>query len=83
VRFAIAAVLAIASMAAAATDFTPFELTTSVDLRAVAVDSPLTSFTEGGTGLLRFDEDHDGLRLGRIVIEAAARCSKPFMRSSS
>jgi hypothetical protein len=56
-------------MGAAAADFAPFELTTSVDLRAVAVDSPLTSFTEGGMGLLRFDEAHDGLRLGRVVIE--------------
>jgi hypothetical protein len=68
-RFAIAAMLASASVSAAAADFTLFELTTSVDLRVVAVDSPLASFTEGGMGLLRYDEAHDGIRLGRVVVE--------------
>ena len=47
------------------------ELIVEVDMRAVAVDSSLESFTEGGLGLLRFDEDHEGLQLGRIVLDAS------------
>jgi hypothetical protein len=39
----------------------------------VAADSPLTSFTAGGTGELRFDEEHDGLRLGRLLIDYRAQ----------
>src|SRR3954465_14476177 len=37
----------------------------SLDLRAVASDGQ-TSFLLGGQGKLRFDEDHDGIRLGRL-----------------
>jgi hypothetical protein len=48
-------------------------LEVEVDLRAVASDSPLTSFTAGGTGELRFDEEHDGLRLGRLLIDYRAQ----------
>ena len=47
------------------------ELTLQADMRAVVVDSPLASFTEGGLGVLRFDEEHDGLQLGRLLIDVA------------
>lgn len=47
------------------------EITAQIDLRAVVVDSPLDSFTEGGTGQLRFGGDDDGLRLGAVMIDAA------------
>jgi hypothetical protein len=47
------------------------EITAQIDLRAVVVDSPLDSFTEGGTGQLRFGGDDDGLRLGSVMIDAA------------
>ena len=47
------------------------EITAKIDLRAVMVDSPLDSFTEGGTGELRFGGDDDGLRLGVVMIDAA------------
>ncbi len=47
----------------------PHEFTAQVDVRFIAVDSSLKSFTEGGTGLLRFDEDHDGLQLGNVMLD--------------
>ena len=47
------------------------EITAQIDLRAVVVDSPLDSFTEGGTGQLRFGGDDDGVRLGAVMIDAA------------
>ncbi len=37
----------------------------SVDLRAIAVDAP-TSYLYGGLGKLRFDDDHDGIQVGRL-----------------
>ena len=37
----------------------------SVDMRLIAVDAP-TSYLYGGLGKLRFDEEHDGLQVGRI-----------------
>jgi len=43
-------------------------LDAELDLRLVAADTDLTSFTDGGLGELRFDEDHDGLRLGRLLL---------------
>jgi len=54
------------------------ELTVQADMRAVAVDSPLPSFTEGGLGVLRFDEAHDGLQLGRLLIDATGPLSETF-----
>lgn len=52
------------------------EFTAMADLRAVAVDSPYTSFTEGGLGLLRFDEAHDGLRLGSLMLDITGPLSE-------
>lgn len=49
----------------------PHEFTAQVDLRLVAIDSPLTSFVDGGLGLLRFDEEHDGLQLGFLMLDYA------------
>jgi hypothetical protein len=37
----------------------------SVDMRLIAADGP-TSYLDGGLGKLRFDEDHDGLQVGRL-----------------
>jgi hypothetical protein len=47
----------------------PHEFTAQLDMRLVAVDTPLDSFTEGGLGLLRFDESHDALRLGNLMLD--------------
>ena len=47
----------------------PHEFTAQLDMRLVAVDSPLVSFTEGGLGLLRFDEAHDGFELGNVMLD--------------
>lgn len=47
------------------------EFAAQIDLRAVVVDSPLKSFTEGGTGQFRFGGDEDGVRLGTLMIDAA------------
>jgi hypothetical protein len=41
------------------------QLDLSVDLRLVASDGR-TSYLDGGLGKLRFDEDHDGLQIGRV-----------------
>jgi hypothetical protein len=41
------------------------QLDLSVDLRLVAADGR-TSYLNGGLGKLRFDEDHDGLQIGRL-----------------
>lgn len=45
--------------------------TAQIDVRAVAVDSPLASFAHGGLGLLRYDEDHARLRLGNLMANLA------------
>jgi hypothetical protein len=47
------------------------EFTAQMDLRYVAVDSSQTSFVDGGLGSLRFDEQHDGVQLGRLMLDAA------------
>jgi len=44
----------------------------SIDVRAVAADG-LPSYLEGGGGKLRFDEDHDGVRIGRIFLDYRGR----------
>ncbi len=44
-----------------------YEIALQADVRWVHVDSPLAAFNENGLGLSRFDEDHDGLRLGRAL----------------
>lgn len=59
------------SQSALAQDAHAHEITAQIDLRAVVVDSPLDSFTEGGTGQLRFGGDDDGIRLGALMIDAA------------
>ena len=41
------------------------EFDLSVDLRAVSTDATATRLT-GGLGKLRYDEQHDGLRLGYV-----------------
>ena len=41
------------------------QLDLSVDLRLVAADGR-TSYLDDGLGKLRFDEDHDGLQIGRL-----------------
>jgi hypothetical protein len=51
-----------------AIDLGPYQITLQADARWVQVDSPYASFTEGGLGLSRFDEDHDGLRVGRVLV---------------
>jgi hypothetical protein len=50
-----------------ALDFGAYEITLQADVRAVVVDSPYDSFVHGGLGLLRFDERHDGVQLGRVM----------------
>jgi hypothetical protein len=47
------------------------EFTAQLDMRYVAVDSSLASFVDGGLGSLRFDERHEGLQLGRLLLDAA------------
>jgi hypothetical protein len=57
------------------------EIVIQVDIRAVAVDSPLESFTEGGLGLLRFDANHEGLQLGRFLLDATGPLSETLRYS--
>ena len=58
-----AALLLLALVSASARTEGQFDL--SVDMRLIAVDAP-TSYLYGGLGKLRFDEDHDGLQVGRL-----------------
>jgi hypothetical protein len=62
-------ILASIALPAAAMDTSPYEAHGYIDVRAVAVDSSLTSFKDGGLGLLRFDEDHDGMQFGRLTLD--------------
>ena len=43
-----------------------------IDVRAVYADGA-TSFLDGGTGRLRFDPDHQGIRIGRLMLAARYR----------
>ena len=61
--------LAASAVPASAVDLGPYEAHGYVDLRAVAVDTSLVSFTQGGLGLLRYDEDHDGVQFGRLAVD--------------
>ena len=49
----------------------PYEVHAIVDIRAAGIDSPLDSFLHGGLGLLRFDDHHDGLQLGRLALDVS------------
>jgi len=69
---ALASMLAFGPLAAAAGD--RLELTGLLDVRAVYTDAD-TSFLNGGSGRLRFDKNHDGLRLGRALLAAKFRVS--------
>ncbi len=53
----------------------PLDVRIGLDVRAVAVDST-PSFIEGGFGRLRFDEQHDGLRLGMAWLDARYRLTE-------
>ena len=55
------------SHAALAIDAGPYEIALQADVRWVHIDSPYVSFTNGGLGLLRFEADRDGPRLGRLM----------------
>ncbi|HVF15514.1 MAG TPA: hypothetical protein VNA21_01340 [Steroidobacteraceae bacterium] len=68
----------IACIACSSADAYEHELFLQADVRAVAVDSPLQSFTEGGMGLLRFDEEHDGVQLGRVLLDVAGPLRETF-----
>lgn len=68
--------IALLSAAACGADFEGHELTLQSDVRWVAIDSDLASFTQGGLGLLRFDDDQEGLRLGRALIDLAGPLSE-------
>ncbi len=43
-----------------------------IDVRAVYADGT-TSFLDGGSGRLRFDPDHQGIRIGRVMLAARYR----------
>ncbi len=51
-----------------------FELQGLFDLRAVHADGA-TSYIYGGDGRLRFDPEHDGLRIGRVLLSGRYRLS--------
>jgi hypothetical protein len=63
------ALLSLCAHVASAVDVGPYEITVQLDMRWVDIESPYTSFTNGGLGQLRFDEAHDGLRLGRAMVD--------------
>ena len=47
----------------------PYDLTVQLDLRLTAAQSPLSSFSQGGLGLLRYDESHQGLHAGPLMLD--------------
>lgn len=53
----------------------PLDVRMGVDVRAVAADSS-SSFMEGGLGRTRFDEQHDGMRLGLAYLAARYRLTE-------
>ncbi len=53
----------------------PLDVRIGLDVRAVAADST-PSFVEGGLGRTRFDEQHDGLRLGIAYMDARYRLAE-------
>lgn len=55
-------------VACLAADWEGHELSLQIDVRYVDTDVE-RSFTEGGLGLARFDEDHEALQLGRFLLE--------------
>jgi hypothetical protein len=59
------------SLAATVCTADPHQFTAQLDVRYVLADSPYRSFTQGGLGLTRFDESHDSLRLGSLLLDAA------------
>ncbi|MFO1466714.1 MAG: hypothetical protein U1F35_09795 [Steroidobacteraceae bacterium] len=71
-RIAMLALLLGASGAGRAGD--RLELQGLLDLRAVYADG-LTSFLYGGSGRLRFDADHEGVRVGRLMLAGRYRIS--------
>lgn len=56
---------------ASAMDLGPYEFSFRGDLRFVSMDAPYDSYVNDGPGLLRFDEAHDGLRVGRVMANIA------------
>ena len=68
-RLAIVALLLTGSITASAADVAGIEAEGFFDLRGIGVDSSLPSFFHGGLGLLQFDDEHDGVRSGRFVVD--------------
>lgn len=69
---ALGAALFVAQSARADDDHT---FTAMLDLRLVSSDATTSFIRDGGLGLTRFDEDHEGLRLGRMFLEYRGRLS--------
>ncbi len=67
---AVAILLLAPAMVARAGD--RLELTGLLDLRVVAADGT-TSYLNGGLGRTRFDSDHDGVQLGRLMLAGRFR----------
>jgi hypothetical protein len=63
-------------VAHADTDASAFAIHGQIDLRAVAVDSPVDSFAHGGTGALRFDASHEGVQVGRLLLDMTGALSE-------
>src|SRR5688572_19584657 len=70
-RAIVAAVLCVSAPAPQAQE-DAHSFTAQLDLRMVASDG-LLSFTRGGFGLTRFDEQHEGPQLGRALFEYRGR----------
>ncbi len=69
-RRALALLLLLAAAGAAADD--RLALTGELDVRLVHATG-VTSFLDGGAGVLRFDPEHEGVRLGRAFLAARLR----------
>jgi hypothetical protein len=66
---AVAFACASACLQSHAEGFGPYDITFQADVRAVFANTPYEGSAYGGLGVTRFDEQHDGLRLGRLMLD--------------
>ncbi len=73
--FAVGLSLCLSGIAALANTTDTHRIEGAVDASFYASDSDLASWLRGGAGKLRFDEQHDGIRLNRVFVDYTGRLS--------
>ncbi len=73
--FAVGLSLCLSGITALANTTDAHHIEGAVDVSFYASDSDLASWLRGGAGKLRFDEQHDGIRLNRVFVDYTGRLS--------